>query len=567
MALPPGLLPAGTNFTECEGLPPLDTMMCIQNLEGLSNLTQCTSGGIAFPISNTPNCTPGMYCPNIDPAVEATWPQVCPPTPECIISRLSSQWCPAQGVFEPTICSPGFYCPNTSLQLLCPDGTFCARGSVAPTHCLPFSHCPPGSQTAMYYGGVLVAAFFDMLLVAAFMYFYYVVEPERIRASMRKYAPLQPLSRGGDSRLASASAKVPPEALFDAAVGDLNHDGGGSSSIKNPLRALLARMPSHASPTIIAASADSNDNDDSARPSKSYLPPQLTADVRAAMRRVWGVLSRPWTVRLPDGVVLDSAGRVRTRSFTSGRRRSRRRSSWGVFGGGLGSSSDGVGEVYGAASEDTRSPSSASTTAADSSRGAHHRQSSSVSSSSNFDGSRSSEDGSAGAAARSTSFLWGQQQRFQRVKALSMNGVSSSRGGDSSGYTVNPITQAALPSSSSSSSSSSSFIDISSSSTVAAPSVPLTIHSGPPSASLASRPSAVPLSATRVLEEGFRKCNADLRLRLDFSGLSLVLPPPVNKTILSNVSGVITPGRVTAVMGPSGAGERVGAAERVFMHY
>ena len=58
-----------------------------------------------------------------------------------------------------------------------------------------------------------------------------------------------------------------------------------------------------------------------------------------------------------------------------------------------------------------------------------------------------------------------------------------------------------------------------------------------------------------ILEEGFRLCNQGLRIDLEFSALSLTLPPPTSKTILSNVSGRIRPGRVTAIMGPSGAGK------------
>jgi hypothetical protein len=62
-------------------------------------------------------------------------------------------------------------------------------------------------------------------------------------------------------------------------------------------------------------------------------------------------------------------------------------------------------------------------------------------------------------------------------------------------------------------------------------------------------------SAKHVLEHGFRKCNASLRLDVTFSDLGLTLPMPLNKTILKGVSGRIKPGRVTAVMGPSGAGK------------
>jgi ABC-type multidrug transport system ATPase subunit len=42
---------------------------------------------------------------------------------------------------------------------------------------------------------------------------------------------------------------------------------------------------------------------------------------------------------------------------------------------------------------------------------------------------------------------------------------------------------------------------------------------------------------------------------LGLAGLSQTLPAPLNKTILRGVSGSVAPGRVTAIMGPSGAGK------------
>jgi ABC-type multidrug transport system ATPase subunit len=78
-----------------------------------------------------------------------------------------------------------------------------------------------------------------------------------------------------------------------------------------------------------------------------------------------------------------------------------------------------------------------------------------------------------------------------------------------------------------------------------------------PSASPKADPvdAAVLASAKSLLNTSFRRCNGDLSIRIEFTKLSLTLPPPVSKTILSSVTGVISPARVTAIMGPSGAGK------------
>lgn len=80
-------------------------------------------------------------------------------------------------------------------------------------------------------------------------------------------------------------------------------------------------------------------------------------------------------------------------------------------------------------------------------------------------------------------------------------------------------------------------------------------HLSPIDASMSMRHLTLLSSAKEVLAAGFADCNNGLRLYLTFEGLGLTLPAPVNRTILRGVRGRIRPGRVTAIMGPSGAGE------------
>lgn len=66
--------------------------------------------------------------------------------------------------------------------------------------------------------------------------------------------------------------------------------------------------------------------------------------------------------------------------------------------------------------------------------------------------------------------------------------------------------------------------------------------------------------AAAVLEAGFSRCNAGVRLSLSFRDLTFTLPSSAAsgrapKTLLRGVSGTVRAGKVTAVMGPSGAGE------------
>jgi len=61
--------------------------------------------------------------------------------------------------------------------------------------------------------------------------------------------------------------------------------------------------------------------------------------------------------------------------------------------------------------------------------------------------------------------------------------------------------------------------------------------------------------ARQVLVRGFKEANRELKVDIEFRNICWELPPPTSKVILSNVSGSFRSSRVSAAMGPSGAGK------------
>lgn len=130
-----------------------------------------TSGG-----SSGQPCPLGFYCPNATAEVRAGdgggYHYICPPTQECLRQRLDlQQWCDAQGSHEPVVCAPGFYCPTWNTREVCPAGSFCPVGSVAPLSCSAFSYCPRGAGKEIFYGsifalGLIIFLFVPLLLAA-----------------------------------------------------------------------------------------------------------------------------------------------------------------------------------------------------------------------------------------------------------------------------------------------------------------------------------------------------------------------------------------------------------------
>lgn len=138
----------------------------------MSNFTWfCLAGlsAIPFPLTGTPNCDPGWLCPLSKANESWTWPQECPPTTSCQVTRLSSQFCAPQGIYEPELCPPGYYCPDTIAAVECPAGTYCPRGSAQPLSCPAVSTCPAGSSHKRDHTGMVAAGVLDFVLIVALL--------------------------------------------------------------------------------------------------------------------------------------------------------------------------------------------------------------------------------------------------------------------------------------------------------------------------------------------------------------------------------------------------------------
>lgn len=128
---------------------------------------------VPLPVGDNPAyglCPPGYHCPNATRSDPTTWPAFCPPTEACVLMRADNEYCPPQGWYEPVPCGKGFYCPNASTRLVCPAGSWCPFGSVAPRTCGPLSRCPEGSAIDHQIGDALLMMFVvDVLALVAYL--------------------------------------------------------------------------------------------------------------------------------------------------------------------------------------------------------------------------------------------------------------------------------------------------------------------------------------------------------------------------------------------------------------
>ena len=165
----------------------------------MGNFTSACLMPLAFPLGlNQSYCDAGFLCPYVTLNNSFTWPSVCPPTIPCQLTRLGSDYCAPQGVFEPWLCPPGSYCPDSRTQLPCVAGTYCPRGSSEPLACRALTYCPDGSPRRRVYGGVLISVLADLLLVAIYLWLRHVGEPYFVRR--RRAARAKQLQLGGGRR-------------------------------------------------------------------------------------------------------------------------------------------------------------------------------------------------------------------------------------------------------------------------------------------------------------------------------------------------------------------------------
>jgi hypothetical protein len=148
----------------------------------------CLSGSTPFQISTL--CAPGYYCPLYDAADPVTYPVQCSPTDECLFDRITSQFCPAQGLYEPILCEKGKYCPTPTTQLECPAGSFCPLGQFSPIPCDSLTTCNTGSSKQTSFASVLAIILADAGLVSLW-YLSKWYKRRRLLTRDRLYAEVQ----------------------------------------------------------------------------------------------------------------------------------------------------------------------------------------------------------------------------------------------------------------------------------------------------------------------------------------------------------------------------------------
>ncbi|KAI9344654.1 hypothetical protein BDR26DRAFT_183811 [Obelidium mucronatum] len=115
------------------------------------------------------SCASRFYCPNATSSVTKSLPQLCSATAGCVATRLKTSLCTPQGPYEPSICPPGYYCPDPKTIYQCPEGSWCPTGTSVPRTCPSLSSCPVGTVAPKYYGGIVICAIVDFVLVVLYV--------------------------------------------------------------------------------------------------------------------------------------------------------------------------------------------------------------------------------------------------------------------------------------------------------------------------------------------------------------------------------------------------------------
>ncbi|KAJ2998064.1 hypothetical protein HDV02_004889 [Globomyces sp. JEL0801] len=136
-------------------------------------MNNCSSGVLWASLSS--QCPPHFYCP-----LSNNYSELCQPDPICLASRLQSTLnpspCSPQSPLEPMLCPNSTYCPSPNVSIPCPANHFCPAGSINPVKCSFFSYCPASSHYEQFYGGILLIAIIDSLLLVLYLYSKYSLQ-------------------------------------------------------------------------------------------------------------------------------------------------------------------------------------------------------------------------------------------------------------------------------------------------------------------------------------------------------------------------------------------------------
>lgn len=132
----------------------------------------------------------------------------------------------------------------------CPPGTYCIRGSYAPTPCPPLSYCPAGSKMKFDYGGILSTAVIDIIMIAGYLLLRFKCEP----ALARQRAAARKRRFGMGPRTPSSNALASPR--DGLATGSSTGRSGGAGGSRRSLGAGVASAIAALPATIIRSVTD-----------------------------------------------------------------------------------------------------------------------------------------------------------------------------------------------------------------------------------------------------------------------------------------------------------------------